>query len=170
MIEGSKLVLKSISKEHTPLIVKWRNNPNVRNNFIFQETFTEEMHNGWLKNRVETGDVVQFVVYAKENNAPIGSVYLRDIDEKNERAEFGVFIGEDNARGKGYGTEATKLLCQYGFQKLGLHKIMLRVFSFNQSAIKAYENAGFVQEAYLKDEVKIGDKFYDIIYMAVINS
>lgn len=169
MITGDKLVIKPISSEHTSMIVKWRNNLNVRSNFIFQEPFTEEMHNAWLKNKVEQGDVVQFIVYTKENDIPIGSVYLRDIDRVHQKAEFGIFIGEDIARGKGYGTEATKLLCQYGFKKLGLHKIMLRVFSFNQAAIKAYENAGFKQEAYLKDEIKIGNEFFDIIFMACFN-
>ena len=95
------IVIKRITKEHTPLIVKWRNNPNVQKNFIFQETFTEEMHNGWLKNKVETGEVAQYIIYTKEDNVPIGSVYLRDIDKNNEKAEFGIFIGEDIARGKG---------------------------------------------------------------------
>lgn len=170
MVSGDKLVIKRITKEHTPLIVKWRNNPNVQKNFIFQETFTEEMHNGWLKNKVETGEVAQYIIYTKEDNVPIGSVYLRDIDKNNEKAEFGIFIGEDIARGKGYGTEATKLMCRYGFEELGLHKIMLRVFAFNKAAIKAYEKAGFVQEAYLKDEEKIGDEFFDIIFMAMFNN
>lgn len=168
MVSGDKLVIKKITKEHTPLIVKWRNNPRVQKNFIFQETFTEEMHNGWLKNKVETGEVVQFVVYTKENEEPIGSVYLRDIDMHNEKAEFGIFLGEDSAIGKGYGTEATQLICRYGFEKLGLHKIMLRVFAFNKAAIRAYEKAGFIQEAYLKDEEKIDGEFFDIIFMAMI--
>lgn len=170
MVSGDKLVIKKITEEHTPLIVKWRNNPNVQKNFIFQETFTEEMHNGWLKNKVETGEVAQYIVYTKEDDVPIGSVYLRDIDKNNEKAEFGIFIGEDIARGKGYGTEATKLMCRYGFEELGLHKIKLRVFAFNKAAIKAYEKAGFVQEAYLKDEEKIGDEFFDIIFMAMFNN
>lgn len=169
MVSGDKLLIKKITKEHTPLIVKWRNNPNVQKNFIFQETFTEEMHNRWLKNKVETGEVAQFIIYIKEDDIPIGSVYLRDIDKNNQKAEFGIFIGEDIARGKGYGTEAARLMCQYGFEKLGLHKIMLRVFAFNQPAIKAYEKAGFVQEAYLKDEEKIDNEFFDIIFMAMFN-
>ncbi len=166
MIIGRKIILKPITEEHTSLIVKWRNNTNVRKNFIFQEIFTEEMHNNWLKNKVHSGDVVQYIIYTKENDLPIGSVYLRDIDHINQKAEFGIFIGEDDARGKGYGTEATKLLCQYGYNELCLHKIMLRVFAFNESAIKAYENAGFKQEAYLKDEVRIDNIFQDLIFMA----
>lgn len=169
MNNTGKLEIKAITKEHTPLIVKWRNNPNVQKNFIFQETFTEEMHNGWLENKVNTGQVAQHILYTKEDGQPIGSVYLRDIDRENQKAEFGIFIGEDSARGKGYGAEATQLMCRYGFDELGLHKIMLRVFAFNKAAVRAYEKAGFVQEAYLKDEVKIDGRFYDIIFMAIFD-
>lgn len=170
MIIGDKVVLKRITKEHTHLIVKWRNNPNVQKNFIFREKFTNERHNEWLDNKVKSGEVVQFIIYIKETDTPIGSVYLRDIDMENQRAEFGVFIGEDLERGKGYGREAAQLICRYGFEQLKLHKIMLRVFAFNKSAIKSYENAGFVQEAYLRDEENINGVFYDIIYMAIINN
>ena len=168
MITGEKVYLEPITKEHTPLIVKWRNNPKVRKNFVFQETFTNEMHNSWMDNKVATGEVVQFIIYQKEDSKPIGSVYLRDIDGANEKAEFGIFIGEDTQRGKGYGREATELLCQYGFSELNLHKIMLRVFAFNEAALCAYERAGFRKEAYFKDEVKINGEFLDMIFMAVI--
>lgn len=170
IVSGEKIVLKPITKEHTGLIVKWRNNQEVRRNFIFQETFTEEIHNNWMDTKVATGDVVQFVIYTKEDDIPIGSVYLRDVDKHHEKAEFGIFIGEDIARGKGYGTEATKLICKYGIEELGLHKIILRVFAFNKSAIAAYEKAGFVKEAYFKDDVKIDGKFEDMIFMALIDN
>ncbi|MDE6567173.1 MAG: GNAT family N-acetyltransferase [Lachnospiraceae bacterium] len=168
-IEGESIVLRAITKEHTPLIVKWRNNPNVQHNFIFQETFTEEIHNAWMDSKVASGEVVQFIIYTKQSNMPVGSVYLRDVDLEKQKAEFGIFIGEDDARGKGYGRSAAQLICKYGFEQLHLHKIMLRVFASNVGAIRSYEHAGFVQEAYLKDEEKINGKFHDIIFMAMIN-
>lgn len=170
IISGNNIILKQITKEHTPLIVKWRNTPSVRKNFIFQETFTNDMHNQWMDTKVKSGEVVQFIIYIKESDLPIGSVYLRDVDLKKQKAEFGIFIGEETSRGKGYGQEAARLICQYGFDNLDLHKIMLRVFAFNKAAIRSYEHAGFVQEAYLKEEEKIDGTFYDIIYMAKINT
>ena len=99
----------------------------------------------------------------------MGSVFLRDIDYQNKKAEYGIFIGEDTARGKGIGTEAAKSIVQYGFAELKLHKIFLRVLADNKGAIKSYENAGFVQEAYLKDEVLLNGEYRDIVLMAVIN-
>lgn len=170
ILHGKKVVLESIGYEDTKLIVKWRNKDSVRNNFIFQDTFTEEIHNNWMKTKVETGDVVQFIIKELEANVPIGSVFLRDIDNKNRKAEFGIFIGEDCARGKGYGTESAQLICEYGFKELNLHKIMLRVFADNVGAVKSYGKAGFVNEAVLKDEIIQNDKFRDIILMAKFNN
>lgn len=132
--------------------------------------FTVESHTKWLKNMVETGKVEQFIIIDKNNNLPVGSVFLRDIDYENRKAEYGVFIGEDSARGKGIGTAAAERIIQYGFEELKLHKIFLRVLAENIGAIKSYEKAGFKQEAYLVDEVNINDEFKDIVLMAVINS
>lgn len=73
----------------------------------------------------------------------IGSVYLRDIDRKKKTAEYGVFIGEEKALGKGYGTQAAILMTDYGFGTLGLKKIFLRLLADNARAQKSYEKAGF---------------------------
>ena len=59
---GERLILIPITKEYTKLIVKWRNNERVYNNFIFSETFTEEMHNRWMDTKVKSGEVIQFII------------------------------------------------------------------------------------------------------------
>lgn len=169
-ISNEKIILKPISSEDTENIIRWRNSENVRKNFLDQRMFTVESHTKWLKNMVETGKVEQFIIIDKNNNLPVGSVFLRDIDYENRKAEYGVFIGEDSARGKGIGTAAAERIIQYGFEELKLHKIFLRVLAENIGAIKSYEKAGFKQEAYLVDEVNINDEFKDIVLMAVINS
>ncbi len=61
------------------------------------------------------------------------------------------------------------MICRYGFDRVSLHKIMLRVYAWNELAICSYKKAGFRQEAYLKDEVKNEEGFHDIILMARIN-
>ena len=153
LIEGDKIYLRKITYEDTPLVVKWRNNPRVRNNFIYREVFTEEIHNNWMKTKVETGDVVQLIICPKSVGAdndtrssmPVGSVYLRDIDMTEKTAEYGVFIGEDDAIGHGYGNEAADLMCRYAKEELGLKKLILRVFADNIAALRSYEHAGFVK-------------------------
>lgn len=162
-----KIKIELITKKDTPLIVKWRNNENVRNNFIFQEKFTDEMHNNWMDTKVASGEVVQFIIREKETNRAVGSVYFRDIDNEKKEAEYGIFIGEDDARGKGYGTEAAKLALQYAFDVLKLEKIILRVFADNKGAIKSYENVGFKEERYEKNAFNKDNKYRDLIFMKI---
>lgn len=168
-MEGRNLVLRPINDSDTSNIISWRNKEFVRRNFIYQEMFTKESHENWIRTMVKTKKVIQFIMAERESGRDIGSVYLRDIDYKNAKAEYGIFIGEEDALGRGFGTEAAKLILTYAFEELYLHKIMLRVFAHNTRAVQSYLKAGFVQEGYFKDEVKINSEYYDIIFMAKIN-
>lgn len=168
VLEGKDIILRLMNEEDTDYIVKWRNSDFVRRNFIYQKPFSKEGHQHWIKTMVDTGKVVQFIICTKEG-CPIGSVYLRDINKIDHKAEYGIFIGEKDALGKGYGTQAAKLLVAYAFEQMGLHKVMLRLLADNKRAYRSYEKAGFVQEGYLKDEVYLEGSYKDVIYMAVIN-
>ncbi|MCR5657641.1 MAG: GNAT family N-acetyltransferase [Butyrivibrio sp.] len=143
LCRGTKVSLRNIEYSDTDKIVQWRNNPRVRNNFIYREVFTNEGHEAWMKNKVETGEVVQLIICENENEEPVGSVYLRDIDYDKKEAEYGIFIGEDSAIGKGFGNEAAKLMCAYARDELGIKRLILRVFKDNAAAMKSYEYAGF---------------------------
>jgi RimJ/RimL family protein N-acetyltransferase len=60
------------------------------------------------------------------------------------RSRFSIVIGEAEARGRGLGTEATRLLCRYGFQEMGIREIILDVDPRNEPALRAYRRVGFV--------------------------
>ena len=165
---GAGIYLRPITWEDTELILKWRNADSVRKHFIYQEPFTREGHENWIRTMIDTGMAVQMILCSLTEDRPIGSVYIRDIDRVHNKAEYGIFIGEKDALGRGYGTRAAKLMIRYGFETLGLHKLMLRVLAENIPAIKSYEKAGFVREAYLKDEVFLDGQYKDVVYMAVI--
>ena len=169
VIEGNAINLRLMNGEDTDCIVKWRNTEFVRRNFIYRELFTRQGHESWRKTMVDTGKVIQFIILRKADGRPVGSVYLRDIDRTHNKAEYGIFIGEEEALGKGYGTEAAKMMIAYAFRIEGLHKLMLRVLAENVRAQRSYEKAGFVKEAYLRDEVYLDGHYQDVIYMAVIN-
>ena len=169
IMEDGRVYLRLMTREDTENIIKWRNSDEVRNQFIYQKLFTKESHENWIKTMVETGKVVQMIIVLNEGDRPIGSVYVRDIDMEHKKAEYGIFIGETDCYGKGYGTEAAELMCEYAFAYLGLHKLMLRVYAENERAIKSYEKAGFVKEAYLKDDVFVQGKYRDIVLMAMFH-
>lgn len=163
----SEVIIRPITDNDTPDIVKWRNNENVWKNFVFQEKFTPEMHTHWLRTRVDTGEVVQFIIEA--DGRPIGSCYLRDISDQNHSAEFGIFIGEDDARGNGYGSEAGRLLLRYGFEQLKLHRIFLRVFQENKQAINSYKRIGFTEEGLFRDMIFQNGHYRSMVFMACLN-
>lgn len=165
---GKGILLRPMVEEDTDRIVAWRNRDFVRENFIYRGAFTREGHQIWIETMIRTGKVIQFMI-CPEGGEPVGSVYLRDIDNTHHKAEYGIFIGEKEALGKGFGTEAARLTISYAFEELGLHKVMLRVLADNERAKKSYEKAGFVQEGYLKDEVFLENQYKDVLLMAIIN-
>ncbi|MBR4668036.1 MAG: GNAT family N-acetyltransferase [Butyrivibrio sp.] len=145
---GKLVSIRMITEDDTPLVVRWRNNERVRNNFVYREHFTEEIHENWLKTKVFTGEVVQMIICENcEGGRPVGSVYFRYEDDDRTVAEYGIFIGEDDAIGKGYGNETALLAVDYAKKELSLKRLMLRAFSSNTAAIRSYEHAGFVRYA-----------------------
>lgn len=166
--EVAGIYLRLMTYDDTDRIVAWRNSDAVRKNFIYQELFTRESHESWIRNKVETGDVVQMIICDIATDMPLGSVYIRDIDRKHKKAEYGIFIGEASARGRGVGTATARLMLRYCFEEEGLHRVYLRALSGNEAAIRSYEKAGFVKEGLLKDDVCIDGNFVDIVWMAAV--
>ena len=167
-IESQNIILRPIEHSDTPDIIRWRNNPQVKCNFVYQEALTEAAHTHWLSGPVAEGRAVQFIIIEKASMQAIGSVYLRDIDYMNRKAEYGIFIGEDAARGKGIGRECARLVLDYAFKTLDLHRVFLRAFADNEAALRSYQNAGFVVEGCFRDDVCIDGKFRDMVFMACI--
>ncbi len=164
------IYLRLMTWEDTDLIVNWRNSEAVRRNFIYQELFTRESHENWIRTQIETGRVVQTIICDSATDKPLGSVYIRDIDRQHNKAEYGIFIGEAEARGRGVGTAAAKLMLRYCFEEAGLHRVYLRVFADNLQAIGSYEKAGFVREGLLRDDVCIDSVYRDIVWMAAVTN
>ena len=161
------VTIRPITYNDTDNIVRWRNSDFVNKRFLYRAMFTPESHNNWMKNMVETKKVYQFIISCDDKD--VGSIYLRDVDLTNKKAEYGVFIGEKDYLGKGVGQNATKLILDFAFKELNLHKVFLRVLSDNIGAIKSYEKSGFVQEGFFKDEIFSDGKYESVIFMAVFN-
>lgn len=81
---------------------------------------------------------------------------------------LGVFIGEEEARGKGFGKEAVKLIIDYAFNTLNFRKVSLEVVNTNKHAIEVYKNFGFRIEGNLKDHVLINGKYGNSILMSLV--
>lgn len=170
IIEGKQVRLRRILIEDTRLIVEWRNNPRVSQMFVFREKFTTEMHLHWMETKVASGQVIQYIIEEKVSGKPIGSVYFSDVNHIYRSAEYGIFIGENEAVGKGYGSETAKLFIDYAFKKLNFHRISLRVLEENQIAYKSYISAGFKKEGVFRDMVFLDGEYKNVVFMAIIES
>lgn len=168
-IEGKQIALRPITLEDTPLIVRWRSDPQVYGTLFRQEPITEERHRQWLREMVLSGKCDQFIIVDKAQNRSVGTVFLKEIDREHLRAEYAIFIGEETARGRGIGSEAARLMTDYGFQQLGLNRIYLYVFASNVRAIASYRSAGFREEGRLRENYRCKDgSFADVLMMSLL--
>ncbi|MBR1883883.1 MAG: GNAT family N-acetyltransferase [Clostridia bacterium] len=103
-----------------------------------------------------------------ESDKLLGNISLGNIEHISRTATLGIFIGDIESRNKGYGTEAIKLLLDYGFNYLNLNNIDLKVFSFNERAIRCYEKCGFKVYGKRTEAKFINGKYYDEIFMEVL--
>ena len=165
-IAGDKVSLGPHRRELLPLYLKWINDFEVtRTLAIGLRPMTWEAEEAWYERASTSERDVGFTVYERATMRPIGNTGLHGIDHVHHTAEFGIMIGEKDCWGKGYGTETAALMLDYGFTALGLHNIMLRVFSFNDDGIRAYTRAGFRVIGRRREAHRLGGRAYDVIYM-----
>src|SRR4051794_24719882 len=120
------------------------------------ESFIESPHSIW------------FTIYESTGWQPVGMTGLTEIDFRCRSAEFNIMIGPRQARGVGYGTEATRLLIDYGFTALGLANISPRVMAFNVAGIRAYTKAGFREFGRRHKCQAFGAELVDVVYMEAL--
>jgi RimJ/RimL family protein N-acetyltransferase len=109
-----------------------------------------------------------YMIVEKQLKAAIGITLLVNIDYKNRNAECIIDIGEKEYWGQGYGTEALTLLLNYAFQELNLHRVSLRVFSFNEKAIHLYKKLEFKEEGAGRQSLFRFGKWHDMIHMGIL--
>jgi RimJ/RimL family protein N-acetyltransferase len=111
-----------------------------------------------------------FAIHLKGEEKPIGVISLMNISEANDSAELSVIVGHPEDRHHGIGAEAIDTILRYGFEELGLNRVGLSVFEFNENAISTYDKLGFSEEGRLRQALKRDDAFHDAILMSVLKS
>lgn len=134
---------------------------------ISSHVFTIDEERNYLEQK-NTNNNINFCIVKLENNELLGNCSFSKIDHLHKTAEIGLFIGNEENRNKGYGTEAIKLLLEFGFNYLNLNNIMLKVLSFNERAIKSYEKAGFKVFGKRHQTYFINNEWYDSILMEIL--
>ena len=110
-----------------------------------------------------------FGIVKKSDASLIGYIFLAGIMKSHKVArEFGIVIGNEENWGQGYGSKASKLILDYGFSNLGLHRVELLVLEFNKRAQRVYEKLGFVVEGLQREARLIDDKWHNVVQMSLL--
>lgn len=165
-IIGTKVALGPLRRDLLLVYARWMNDFEVtRTLAVGWRPLTNEQEEDWFESASRATDQMTFTVYERETLRPIGNSGLTMIDLHHRTAEFGIVIGEKDAWRRGYGTEATSLVLDYGFTGLGLHNIMLRVYATNEGGIRAYQRAGFKIIGRRRESRLWGTERIDTVFM-----
>lgn len=170
MIRGTRLYLRSIERDDLERCHDWMNDEALRATLSQRYPMSLAREADWVERATRGQDPshVTFAICLFEGDRHIGNCSLESIDRDNSVATFGIFIGEADSRGKGFGEEATRTLCRYAFDEMNLHKIRLDVHSGNAGAVRTYENVGFQTEGVLREETYRRGRYIDVLRMGLL--
>ncbi len=173
MLYGKRIRLRGNERNDLPKFVEWLNDPEVRRFLSMSLPISQASEENWFENSLKRPPEEQpFGIEIKDGESweLIGNCGMFDFNWRTRSAEVGLFIGEKECWNKGYGTEVMQLLLRHGFGTLNLNKIFLRVDAENLGGIRAYEKAGFVHEARLRQADYREGKYRDDLIMSVLRS
>lgn len=168
-ITGNKVALGPIHRGLIEINQRWINHLQT-SRFVRMGITSMDAEEHWYDHVSKDDDIAYFAVYDKDTLQPIGGVDLHKINLAHRHAELGIMIGEESHRGRGYGTEAVALMCDYGFNALGLNSIMLLVIDGNIGGQKAYERVGFKQIGRRREGAFFAGEYRDMLYYDLLAS
>ncbi len=165
---GEKVALGPIRRDQLPRYLRWLNDFEYSRTTSVMRPFTVEALAESFERDTRDPRQVHFTIYERKRLRPIGGASLTEI--ANGTATFALGIGEKDDRGCGYGTEATRLVLDYGFNVLGRHNIWLWVLAFNRAGIAAYQKAGFKVIGRRREAVNRFGTWHDVLLMDCLAS
>ena len=168
-IAGHLVALRRPIQSDLPSVVRWYRDPEIARLTRYQ---TRQMSQAEVERffqvRMLAPDALAYSIVELPRNRLIGFTTFSALDGDNGSVLFHITIGERDAWGRGLGTEATQLMLFHAFERLGLHRVGLTVFSYNQRAIRAYEKAGFRVEGRLREAIQREGVYFDEVQMGIL--
>jgi len=165
-IIGKRVYLSPMNIEDSETYVTWLNDFNVTNGLGMSGIVTSiESEKQWIMNN---SSQYQFAIVNLEGDKLMGNCGIQEVDQRRQCAVVGLFIGDEENRNKGYGEEVMNLLLDYAFDYMNLNNIMLKVFSFNERAIRCYKKVGFKEMGRRRQAYYLNGEVYDEIYMDIL--
>lgn len=172
MLRGKNALLRPVKRSDVSYFLKWFNDPEVTQYLELYLPMTEMSEEKFIEELGTTrarSDII-LVIEAIEGTSskPIGNCGLHEINSKDHKAVFGIVIGEKDYWSKTYGTEAARLMINYGFQQLNLHRISSSAFSFNERSIEFHKKVGFREEGRLREAIFKNGQYHDLMLFGIL--
>jgi len=167
-LEGERVALATLRREDVPTMHAWFSDLEY-SALLGQSGFapTVEDEGAWFEaNAKASQSQVQFGIFERVTGRHVGNCGLFDIG-RNGTATLGIGLGEPDARGRGYGTEAVRLLVEYGMFFRDLFSIKLECASINEPGLRAYLKAGFREVGRLRGAFLVGNERCDRVIMDI---
>jgi RimJ/RimL family protein N-acetyltransferase len=168
-IEGELIELRHHTPANLPTVLRWYADPEIARltRYSTRPMPTEEVER-FFQSRLLSSESVAYGIHVRASGRLVGLTTFSALDPDNGSVLFHITIGERDAWGHGYGTEAAQLMLWLAFERIGLHRVGLTVFSFNERAIRSYEKAGFRVEGRAREAIARDDRFWDEIQMGIL--
>ncbi len=166
---GESVELRRHDRSNYPLYARWYSDEEVwRLTSWASEPMRQASVERLFEDRQNSPKDDSFAIHRKGEEEPVGVISLMNISEADASADLSIIVGEERERAKGLGTEAIRVILRYAFEDLGLNRVGLSVFEFNEPAIHAYEKLGFKEEGRLRQAIRRDDGFHDAILMSIL--
>jgi RimJ/RimL family protein N-acetyltransferase len=170
-LDGETIVLRRHVAENVRAFQRWYSDPEVVRLTRYQDSpMRRDEIDRFFAARALGGESLAMAIHVRETDRLIGTCALSQLDPDNGSALFHITIGEKDAWGRGYGTEATRLMVDHAFTGLGLHRVALTVFAFNERAVRSYRSVGFVLEGRAREAIWREGRWWDEISMSILDS
>ena len=170
IIRGERVFLRAGERSDIPNFVRWLSDGETTSYLSMRSPMSVAMEEKWFEDMLsrQGKDAYHFVICMLEDNRPIGTLALFDIDQVNGHAGIGISIGEKDLWGQGLGTDAMNALVDFGFGMLRLERLWLEVYDFNSRARRSYDKCGFVLEGVERHAVYKQGRDVDVQLMSIL--
>jgi RimJ/RimL family protein N-acetyltransferase len=171
VLEGDLVVLRRHAPDNIAAFRRWYSDPEVARLARYQESpMRPDEIERFFHVRALGEDSLTMAIHERSAGRLIGSCSFSQVDGDNGSVMYHITIGEKDVWGRGYGTEATRLMLRHAFETLGLHRVALTVFEFNERAIRAYLRCGFVVEGRAREAIWRDGRWWDEVGMSILAS
>jgi len=173
-MDGKLVRLRAYEKSDLDAVMKWINDEEVTD-FLAGGMLTYPVSSiaeeKFIEAAAKSSDTEKsFAIETLAERKYLGGVAFHAINWLNHTAGVGITIGDKSFWGRGYGTDAMRLMMRLGFDKMNLHRLWLHVYDYNQRALASYEKCGFKREGVLRSERFYRGRYHDTIVMGILES